>query len=297
MSLLLTDRQRSELNVAILEYMMQQPEKYRSSIDSFRREAGIEGDVDVSKGLLEKKWGIIVRLQKKVQDLEAMIAQMQQTRVSGGDLDNSPVAEGGVPEGRMIPKPPAKFILVGHRSPVITVAVHPIYSVCASGSEDNTIRIWDHETGSYERTLKGHTGYVTGLAFNARGTMLASCSLDMSAKLWECTNYTCTKTLRGHEHTISAIKFIPSGDHVVTCSRDNSVKLWEVGSGYCTKTFTGHSDWIKSIAISGDGLYLASAGSDQNIIIWNIESGAIIQVNRKKLSEQVFHILMIASLL
>lgn len=281
-SLALTDRQRQDLHASILDYLMQSPDKFVESIQHFKREAGV-GEIETGKGLLEKKWTAVVRLQKRVQDLEAQVTQLQQSRSlgDGGATDGViGAAKDGSESSRMLPRAPAKFQLEGHRSPVTVVACHPVFSLCASGSEDNTIRLWDHETGSYERTLKGHTGYVTGLAFDPRGTVLASSSLDMSAKLWDMTTFTCTKTLRGHEHTISAIKFSLSGDHVFTCSRDATIKMWEVSTGYCTRTFNGHGDWVKTIAVSLDGNHIASGSSDQSIIVWQISTAQPLQTLR-----------------
>lgn len=280
MSLALTDRQRNELNAAIYDYLATQGEKFASTASLFRTEAGLDA-VDIGKGILEKKWTSVVRLQKRVMELEAKVEQLQQQRVFGADAGPAAVkSEEGVPlgESRLLPKPPAKSCLTGHRASVTVVITHPIYSLIASGSEDTTIRIWDHETNQYERTLKGHTGPITGLAFDSRGLVLASCSSDMSAKLWDMNTYMCTKTLKGHDHTISSVKFLPSGDTVITASRDQSIKFWEVSTGYCLKTLTGHTDWVKTMSISLDGLFLASGGVDQNIIIWQISSGSIVQV-------------------
>jgi platelet-activating factor acetylhydrolase IB subunit alpha len=281
-SLTLTDRQRNDLNNSILEYLMQFPEKFSESITHFRREAEIQGEIEIGKGLLEKKWTAVIRLQKRIQDLEAKITQLQQSRSLGDSGDTNAEKDGSAPgdSSRLLPRPPAKYMLEGHRSPVTVVATHPVFTLCASGSEDNTIRLWDHETGAYERTLKGHTGYVTGLAFDPRGTLLASCSLDMSAKLWDMTTFSCTKTLRGHEHTISCIRFSISGDHILTCSRDATIKMWDVGTGYCTRTFAGHGDWVKSISVSLDGNHIASASSDHTVIVWQVTTGNVVQTLR-----------------
>ncbi|RYH32192.1 hypothetical protein EON65_01055 [archaeon] len=281
MSLALTDRQRQELNLAILDYLSSQGDKYLSTIQSFKQESGIAELTDPGKALLEKKWTSVVRLQKRVMELEAKVEQLQHQRVfhnpeaPEGSTEGAVVKQPG--DSRMIPKPPAKVTLSGHRAPVTIVVTHPIYSIIASGSEDTTIRIWDHETNQYERTLKGHTGTVTGLAFDARGSILASCSNDMSAKLWDMNTYTCTKTLKGHDHTISAVLFTPGGETVLTCSRDETIKCWDVHTGYCARTLSGHSDWVKCMAISMDGAYLASAGSDQVIHIWQLGGGSVVQ--------------------
>lgn len=40
-----------------------------------------------------------------------------------------------------IPRPPEKFCLTGHRSPITRVIFHPIYSIIASSSEDSTIKV------------------------------------------------------------------------------------------------------------------------------------------------------------
>lgn len=280
MSLLLTERQRSELNAAILEYMLAQPDTFAKSAEHFKEEAQLTDKIESGKGLLEKKWTSVVRLQRKVMELEAKLESMKGRGFVAEDSstigNDKPV--GSMKDSKALPRPPAKCSLSGHRAAVTAVATHPIYSFFASGSEDCTIRMWDHETAQYERTLKGHTGPITSLAFDPKGITLASCSADMSIKLWDMTSFGCTKTLKGHDHTISGVAFMPSGDQLLSCSRDQTIKLWEVASGYCLKTYSGHSEWVKCISISLDGLHLASGGVDHSIIIWEISSARQLQV-------------------
>jgi platelet-activating factor acetylhydrolase IB subunit alpha len=71
-----------------------------------------------------------------------------------------------------VPKAPPRHTFSGHRSPITRVAFHPIFSLIATASEDSTIKIWDWETGEFERTLKGHTKEVKDVDFDIRGTRL-----------------------------------------------------------------------------------------------------------------------------
>ena len=90
----------------------------------------------------------------QVNELEAKLSEAEKEYISG-----APTREKRSPS-EWIPRPPEKYELSGHRAPVTRVVFHPIFSLMVSASEDATIKIWDFETGDYERTLKGHTDSV-----------------------------------------------------------------------------------------------------------------------------------------
>jgi WD40 repeat protein len=66
----------------------------------------------------------------------------------------------------------------------------------ASGSHDQTIRLWDNHTGEYLKTLRGHTNWVLSVAFSPDGKTLASSSSDETIKLWDVETGDCLKTLK-----------------------------------------------------------------------------------------------------
>ena len=57
---------------------------------------------------------------------------------------------------------------------IAKVAFHPTFNLIASASEDATVKIWDWETGEFERTLKGHTKAVNDLDFDHKGQYLGA---------------------------------------------------------------------------------------------------------------------------
>ncbi|CAL8070019.1 unnamed protein product [Calicophoron daubneyi] len=279
--MVLAQRQKEELNRAIADYLS--TNGYRQALDAFKAEATIEGENDRKfSGLLEKKWTSVIRLQKKVLDLEAKLGEaereFQSMQAAAGYGPAGAAPGSGIP-GRgdrrgvdAIPRPPAKFTLTGHRSPITRVLFHPHYNVFVSASEDATIKVWDYETGEFEQTLKGHTDSVQDLAFDPTGKLLVSCSADMQVKIWDFTLYQCVKTLAGHDHNVSSVAFLPSGDFIVSASRDKTIKMWEVATGYCIKTFTGHSEWIRCVRPSPEGNLLASCSNDHTIRTWSVET-------------------------
>lgn len=230
--------------------------------------------------LLEKKWTSVVRLQKKIMDLEAKNSALQHEIETATPLSSNRKID----PLTWLPRAPARHTLQGHRLPVTAVAFHPIFSSLASGSEDTTIKIWDWELGELERTLKGHTKPVLDVDFGGPrgGTLLASCSSDLTIKLWDPSDeYKNIRTLPGHDHSISSIRFVPSGaagsplsgNLLVSASRDKTLRLWDVTTGYCLKTIKGHTDWVRAVTASIDGRWLLSAGNDQVPRLWDATSG------------------------
>ncbi|KAF3165126.1 protein with putative role during mitosis [Orbilia oligospora] len=272
----LTDRQRDELNKSIAAYLQQSG--YLKSVQMFREEVDGENELlsdDVCKkyeGLLEKKWTSVVRLQKKIMDLESRIQTLQ------NELDLSATTSSSqkkVDPKSWLPRAPARHTLTGHRDPINAIAFHPVFSVVASAAEDATIKVWDWEHGELEQTLKGHTKAVLDLDYGGpkTGVLLASCSHDLTIKLWDPGNeYNCIRTMKGHDHSVSSVRFIPSGsgaDFLVSASRDRTLKIWDVSTGYAVKTIQGHVDWVRCVEPSLDGKWMASAGNDQTARIWD----------------------------
>ena len=69
--MVLSQRQREELNKAIADYMLSNG--YNEALDAFKRETDMPGDVDKKyAGLLEKKWTSVIRLQKKVSEFSSL---------------------------------------------------------------------------------------------------------------------------------------------------------------------------------------------------------------------------------
>lgn len=269
MKMVLTARQQEELNHAIIEYLSSNG--FSQSCDIFRQEANMPEQIDSKyAGLLEKKWTSVIRLQKKVMDLESKLSEYEKEFTGAGPIRDkrSPV--------EWIPLPPERHALKGHREPITRVIFHPVFSLVCSASEDATIKIWDYESGDFEKTLKGHTDSVQDLAFDPTGKLLASCSADMTVKLWDFQSYECIRTMHGHDHNISSVTFMPNGDHLLSCSRDCTLKVWETSSGFCKKTFIGHNDWIKMVRVNADGTLLATCSKDHTIIVWDANQSDLL---------------------
>ena len=66
--------------------------------------------------------------------------------------------------------------LQGHSRGVTSVSFSPDGTKVASGSYDNTVKLWDVTSGECLQTLEGHSSIVFSVSFSPDGTKVASFS-------------------------------------------------------------------------------------------------------------------------
>ncbi len=79
-----------------------------------------------------------------------------------------------------------------HHDRATVVAFHPNGRQLASGSCDNTAKVWDLDTGREVETLHGHVGYVMSLAYSPDGQVLATASGHRyrgEVRLWDTATF------------------------------------------------------------------------------------------------------------
>lgn len=153
--MVLTDRQREDLHAGIYEYLKSRGEAFAGAVEAFAvadpKAAGKTTNNVGTTPLLEKKWTAIPRLQKKVLELERIVAQNAKIHAHRMGVDGVGTANGGSVQRRMLPRLPCAHTLQGHAASVTCVQVHPVFTVVVSGSEDGTIKVRTLQTAVISR--------------------------------------------------------------------------------------------------------------------------------------------------
>jgi len=135
-----------------------------------------------------------------------------------------------------------------------------------SGSEDNTIRVWDMSTLECVRTLSGHTHYVECMIVS--GDRLYSGSWDSTIRVWDMNTLECVRTLSGHTYSVNCM--IISGGRLYSGSADRTIRVWDMNTLECVRTLSGHSSSVKCMILSGGRLY--SGSEDNTIRVWDMST-------------------------
>lgn len=140
--------------------------------------------------------------------------------VEYGDLDDCPDVK------------PLKF-LKGHSKKVGHVGFNPVAeNILASSSLDNTIKVWDIESGEVLYTLP-HPAMVTSFSWNYDGTKLATVAKDRKLRIWDVRNEKILSEGKGHHGAKgSRVVWLGDNDRVLTTGfsliSDREMALWDV---------------------------------------------------------------------
>lgn len=164
------------------------------------------------------------------------------------------------------------FSAEGHESDVNCIAITTDGKRIVSGSKDNTIRVWDLETGDQIRVLVGHEDEVKAVTITQDGRFIISGSWDKTIRIWDLESGTqLGEPLEGHEDAVNAVAITRDGTRIISGSWDHTIRIWDFKSRRQIKK-TSHKSVVSSIFLTPDGKRIISGSWDNTIGIWNYET-------------------------
>ncbi len=162
-------------------------------------------------------------------------------------------------------------VFTGHTSGVWGVAVMSDGQRIVSGSWDNTVRMWELDSGRCLATLKGYTGNIIGIAVTPDGLRVVSSSVSTtmqvshpgSAPISVKGSRLTKGELRGL--TVSNQSSAPTPGWQPTVQV--TVQVWE-DLGRCFVTLEGHTDDVHGVVMTPDSQRVISYSKDKTVRVW-----------------------------
>ncbi|KAG6391935.1 hypothetical protein SASPL_149699 [Salvia splendens] len=190
-----------------------------------------------------------------------------------------------------------------------------------SGSEDETVRIWDCQSGqlagvvnmgcsvgcmlsegpwvfvgltnlvkawniqtSMELSLSGPVGQVYSLVVG--NDLLFAGNKDGSILAWKfnaATNcFEPAASLLGH--TLAVVTLVVSGNKMYSGSMDHTIRVWSLETMQCIQTLTGHNHVVTSVLCWDQ--FLLSASLDNTVKVWAATEAGNLEVTYTHTEEQ-----------
>ncbi|MBW4629328.1 MAG: CHAT domain-containing protein [Brasilonema octagenarum HA4186-MV1] len=154
-----------------------------------------------------------------------------------------------------------------------------------TGSEDQTVRVWDVNTGECLQILETHINWVLSIALSPVRVAspqgfkqtLVTASDGTTVKFWDLASGECIRILPDYNSYVWAVAFSPDGKTLATGSEDKTVKIWDALTGECLQTLHEHSERVWLVAFNPDGQTLISASENQTMKLWDVHTGECLR--------------------
>ena len=170
-------------------------------------------------------------------------------------------------------------LFTGHTGPVTSIVFSPDSNTIATGSEDNTIRLWDASTGEHKVTCDGHEDGVNTIAFHPNGKTFASGGEDWQIRIWETETGNFVKNIEANNRSAKDMSYSPDGTTLLILGYHSQyemeIEYWNIEPGEHLKTELIDAR-LNSAKFSSDCLSLAGAG-EKPLLFWNVESGKLMK--------------------
>jgi WD40 repeat protein len=178
---------------------------------------------------------------------------------------------------------PQLALQLGHSLPIVALQYSPDGNLLASGSNDNTVKIWDAHSRELIRTLEGHTAPVRGVAFSPDGKTLATGDEDGNLKFWNPQTGALVHQWARLTLGIRGLAYSPDGKYFAAAcgirgtgpGRDErgQLVLWDARNWRVLRKPIFPRALI-SLAFSPDGSTLAVGSSDRSVTLTQVAGGA-----------------------
>ena len=167
-----------------------------------------------------------------------------------------------------------------HTGRVNSIAFSSDGKFLVSGGDDNTINLWDIQTGGIVRTFHGHINefmdIIYSVSISMDHNMIVSGSSDGTICMWNTQTGECCWRIKNDAGYQPSVVFSPTNPKLfMSAAGDQTIRQWDTNGHQIGPTYAG-----KCVAFSPDGTHFVGWGgevatiqsSDSGVVIATVEA-------------------------
>lgn len=165
-----------------------------------------------------------------------------------------------------------------HNASVSRMRIDPEGTLLATGSTDNTVKVWNLRNHYCSHNLKGINGIVGCIEFSSAGLICSGG--DGIIHIFNLETSLRTTKLTTHCSTVTQIRVIPDADRLLSVGRDKIAVVWNLSDGSVVRTIPIYES-VESMILLDPGTIFATVGEEGCVKIWDIKTGANIYTQER----------------
>lgn len=165
--------------------------------------------------------------------------------------------------------------LEGHTDCINSAVFSNNGTLIASGSNDETVKIWNVAIGKEERTLEGYTSLIKSVVFSNDGTLIASGSGDETVKIWDVATGINVKSFDASRIS-NVVSFTDDDSVLVTGAGRFSLGFRDVGTLHSSESepklgsteVQGEVGARLGFGINRNNIWITAGGPDGRKVLW-----------------------------
>ena len=153
----------------------------------------------------------------------------------------------------------------------------------ASGSADNTVRIWNPDNGQQIHLFDEYDGGIFAVRISPDGKLMGTAGKHGSVRVWDIKDHLPLLSLNlPQNESLYAIDFSSDSKEFAYGNAHGQVDIWDIQYGEKPTIIQTDRIWITSLHFSSDGKRLLISTGDGRCMIYNRSTGETIISGEKQ---------------
>jgi len=158
--------------------------------------------------------------------------------------------------------------------------------VVSCGGDDDSVKVWDFESGKLLKVLRGHYESVYYCSISHDSKYVMCCSDDGTVRVWDLESKECIMILKAGREVYSCC-FSSDSKYIVSCDDSGTILIWnfkelnwEDRNVFNTEHTYGSfkSDQASRCYISKDSKYILTCGMYEQLEVWDFKTHRRVKV-------------------
>ena len=158
----------------------------------------------------------------------------------------------------------SKSEFLGHSKGVTAICLLADKRILVSGGADQSVRVWDVNTGELVRSLNHHTGTINDIAWRPSENglpMVASGASDRTIRFWQPTIGRMVRYIR-LDSPPQSLAWLPDGERIAAACADGFVRIIDAIDVEVLDSFACIDGWAYAIIVHPDDRTIVVGGSN-----------------------------------